>query len=287
MLKDHLNKLEYFCIIVEKGSLLNAAHECGITQPQLSKIVKILEDDLGEALLIRSKNGMKATLAGEKLYNTSKSIINQVNKADLTIRSSNQDLAGNIFIGTYDSISRYFFPEFLFYIKELLPNINVQLETGESQNIIKKLKDNEIDIAITAQKSIKNKDFFSKVIFQDTFGFYRGVVNKFQFQDQLIYDPGSINDGEFNPKKYGFEKYLISENLETVKSLTEKGLGVGLLPTKVAYDSVLKNQLEFFKSKIQLSEHDMYLSFSKNNKNPAFRIILNELERFLDMWLRK
>ncbi len=53
-LKQHLNKIEYFCMVVEAGSIKKATEVALLGQPQLTTVVKQLENILGEPLLLRS-----------------------------------------------------------------------------------------------------------------------------------------------------------------------------------------------------------------------------------------
>src|SRR4051812_39673125 len=67
-LLDHVEKLPQFKAVVDAGSFSGAARALRLSQPNLSKVVRALEDAVGVALLTRSAKGVRLTDAGEPVY---------------------------------------------------------------------------------------------------------------------------------------------------------------------------------------------------------------------------
>lgn len=63
----NLNELRAFLSVVEEGTVGKAADKLGLTQPALSRIVKRLEEDVGEPLFERHSGGMRITAYGAAL----------------------------------------------------------------------------------------------------------------------------------------------------------------------------------------------------------------------------
>jgi DNA-binding transcriptional LysR family regulator len=63
-----IKQLQYFVVSVDMGSFHSASEVLITTQPNVSKIVKSLEDELGMELLTRTRNGVKVTAQGELIY---------------------------------------------------------------------------------------------------------------------------------------------------------------------------------------------------------------------------
>lgn len=61
-------QLLYFKAIAETGSISEAARRLHITQPPLSYQMKLLEEELGSSLFVRSVKGVALTDAGKLLY---------------------------------------------------------------------------------------------------------------------------------------------------------------------------------------------------------------------------
>lgn len=63
-----VKQLQYFVVSVDMGSFNAAAEVLITTQPNVSKIVKSLEQELGMVLLERNRNGVTITPEGEHVY---------------------------------------------------------------------------------------------------------------------------------------------------------------------------------------------------------------------------
>jgi LysR family hydrogen peroxide-inducible transcriptional activator len=290
-LKDHLNKLEYFCKVAESGSIQKASKKIGISQPQLSRVVKFLEEELEKQLIIRIPSGIQLTLDGQKLYESSIEIIKLANNIEKKIKYNQAVLKGEIRIGTYDSIARYFFPDFIRYIKTTAPDLSIHLETGKSDHILEKLKKQQLDMAIIVSEAKKLKPFHFRPIYQDSFGLYRSPTQEEDFNNKLIYFSFPQNETEKAMKHFNFNETILCDNLETVRSLTEQSMGVGLLPHRVAKESVLVKKLVPFKHpKIKNNAfdfHDIFLCHLKNVESNEIDFVVSESERFLSIWSEK
>ena len=67
-LKDHLEKLEYFYEVAKQGSFKKASQNVYISQPSLTKSIKVLEEAIGEDLFVRFPRGVKLTKRGDILF---------------------------------------------------------------------------------------------------------------------------------------------------------------------------------------------------------------------------
>ena len=70
-----LRHLRYFAAVAAHGSFNRAAQNLHLTQPALSRQVKDLEDELGVPLLVRGKNAVTLTDAGELFANTPRPLL--------------------------------------------------------------------------------------------------------------------------------------------------------------------------------------------------------------------
>ena len=72
-------RLEFFLRTVELGSINRAATELNLSQPSLSRWLSILERDVGAPLLVRTRQGVRTTAAGEVLVERVRPILRQLN----------------------------------------------------------------------------------------------------------------------------------------------------------------------------------------------------------------
>lgn len=74
-----LKQLEFFLVSAEIGSFKKAAKALFTTQPNVSKIVRSLELELGKDLFVRHSQGVTLTETGECVYENAKKIFPYVN----------------------------------------------------------------------------------------------------------------------------------------------------------------------------------------------------------------
>ncbi len=71
----HLDELRAFCLAIELGGIGRAAQRLHLSQPAASKRLRSLEALVGTPLLLRSRSGVSATAAGERLYTHARRLI--------------------------------------------------------------------------------------------------------------------------------------------------------------------------------------------------------------------
>ena len=63
-----IKQLQYFVMCVDIGSIHKAAEGLITTQPNVSKVIKTLEEELDMTLLKRNRNGVSVTDEGKVIY---------------------------------------------------------------------------------------------------------------------------------------------------------------------------------------------------------------------------
>lgn len=75
-----LKQLDYFVTSVKEGSFKAAAVVLYTTQPNVSKTVKALEEELNVTLFKRNPHGIELTMEGKRVYEYAVEILNYVEK---------------------------------------------------------------------------------------------------------------------------------------------------------------------------------------------------------------
>jgi DNA-binding transcriptional LysR family regulator len=288
-LKDKIHKLAPYCAVVESGSIQKGAKRIALSQPQVSKIIKELEDEIGLKLLNRSREGIKLTTEGRKLYEFASEILKGVDEIESLIRKKDRIISGNITIGTYDSIALYFFPDFLKFFNNANPDVYINLVTNRSSRLIKSVKAGSIDIGVVVGNS-NYRGLNAEVIYEDFFSLYSSTNIRPEQEKTLIYFEGLEKDLTELKLSLNIKRTICCDNLETVKALTEKSQGIGLLPNKVARQGVLERsiaQLETATPKKQyLNQHQIHLVYPKaqDSINLLRNYFISEIRRYLKIW---
>lgn len=94
-----LRQLKYFVAVFEHGNLSRAAEAIPISQPALTRSVKMLEDELGVELFERHARGAAPTPAGERFYHHAKSILAECVRAREDAVDADDRVSGEVTIG--------------------------------------------------------------------------------------------------------------------------------------------------------------------------------------------
>lgn len=81
-----LTQIEYFVTVAERGNVSEAAAALRIAQPAVSRQIRHLEDELGEALFLRTPRGMTLSVAGATFLEHARAILARVEVARDSIR---------------------------------------------------------------------------------------------------------------------------------------------------------------------------------------------------------
>ena len=142
--------LENFLALYDARNMHAAAEAKGISQPALTKSLRLLEDDLGAELFLRSHKGLEPTDAGETLYRHARAIDQEARFASMDIRDIQRNLGGRIRIGVGPILTLSVFPAVLVDFHRQFPLVEVTVETGVSSQLVKSLTRGHLDLVITA-----------------------------------------------------------------------------------------------------------------------------------------
>lgn len=156
----NIKQLEYFVAVAEELHFGRAAERLGIAQPPLSRQIKQIEDSLGARLLNRGRSSVTLTQAGERLYERTKDILNQLEDTRLEIRRIGQGAEGRLRIGFVGSATYGMFPNILKSFRINFPDVNLSLTPMNNAELHHTLIRREIDIAI-ARPKLKDAEIIS------------------------------------------------------------------------------------------------------------------------------
>ena len=123
-----------FCVVAESKSITEAAKRMNISQPAITKTIKILESEIDSTLFFRNHSGMTLTPEGEKLYSYIKPIILQLDETKNMMSEIISNGKTTIRIGTSTTILRSFLIEYIKKYTEDHPNVHISIEDITNNN---------------------------------------------------------------------------------------------------------------------------------------------------------
>jgi len=141
-------QIESFVRVAELGSFTKAAQMLGMTQPALSRQIRMLEVDLHQSLLVRNGRGAVPTEAGKLLLSHGRGILHQVARAREDLGRVRGALAGRVAIGLPPSLARVLTVPLTRAFRAQLPEARVSITEGLSTQMQEWLVDGRLDIAV-------------------------------------------------------------------------------------------------------------------------------------------
>ena len=252
-----------------------------ISQPAVSKSIKVLESDLNTVLFNRKKDGVSLNNAGEILFNKIKKSMELIISAEEDLTSLNNMEQGNINIGAGNTImQRYLMP----YIKEfhnLYPHINVKVHTLVTDELIKKAQIGLIDVVFTHLPNnipsgfdiIKIKELHDILVANKDSIYLNKTINKKDLEKlPLVLLPLSASN------RKNFDKFCISNNIVInplmeigndliVEECAQGGLGVGLVVKEYVQNKLDNKELFELKTTFNIEKKHLVCLVDSNRKN--------------------
>ncbi len=141
-------QLQYAIQLAEVCSFSQLADKLSITQPALSKQIKLLEGELGIKLFNRDTTPLQPTPAGEYFIRKAKELLYSENQLIASMEQFKNGTAGRMTVGISPSKCIYLMPSVLKKVQEKYPNIQIILEEARSDILRKDAADGKFDFAI-------------------------------------------------------------------------------------------------------------------------------------------
>ena len=142
-----VNQLTYFQAIVEAGSLSGAAQKLGVAQPALSQQIAKLEQELDVSLLDRSPRGVVSTAAGDLLYEHTRTILRQLQRAEEDVKNLGYSPSGEVTVVLAASVAQLVAAPLTVAVADQFPEIALRIHEGMSINLARLVESGRADLA--------------------------------------------------------------------------------------------------------------------------------------------
>jgi DNA-binding transcriptional LysR family regulator len=293
----NLNKLEAFIFVVEKGSFSEAAAALNSSQPAVSLKIKSLEEDIGLTLLDRGMSGIQPTIAGNLVYQAAIELTHRWRKLEDDLLGFQGTLTGHLKIGASTIPGTYLVPGLVRAFRDQFPKVEVSIEINDSQDTLKKLQNQQVDVAIVGMNPASTKlsshlfTYDSLVLITPT---HHPLVDKSEPDfNQLQHHEFVVRENGSGTRKR-MEEFLAGHGLEVsdlkiglsigstegVIAAVEAGLGISFISKLAALPAVKANRVQMVEN-IDPIQRSFYFTTLKDAEN---RPIIKE---FTNLILRR
>ncbi len=141
------NRLRYFAVVGETGSVRKAAELLRLSPAALSKSIKLLEFELGTKLLVPSGRGIMLTDEGRELLAKSRPLLDSLEQLSSSFRQKKELVINRPFrLASFEVFTTHFLRKILALVDDDREMILRELIPGEMERA---LLANEVDYAIT------------------------------------------------------------------------------------------------------------------------------------------
>lgn len=241
-----ITQLQYVLAVAEHKNFTLAADKCFVTQPTLSMQIQKVEEELNIQIFDRTKKPIQLTEIGQKIVNQAKNIVNEADRMKDIVEQQKGFIGGEFKLGIIPTVMPTLLPMFLNTFVKKYPKVKLIIEELNTDDIILRLKNGNLDAAIAATP-LNEEKLKEIVIYYEPFVAY--IPEKHRIADKkeievsdlnldeilLLQDGHCFRDGILNLCKNqdvapanNFQ--IQSGSFETLIKLADEGLGLTLLP---------------------------------------------------------
>jgi LysR family hydrogen peroxide-inducible transcriptional activator len=146
----NLKDLKYLVALADTGHFGRAAERTFVSQPTLSAQLKKLEEYLGVKLVERHPKNVQLTDVGRQIVARARLMLSGGDEILALARNNTDPLAGKLKMALIPTIGPYLLPRVMQKIRRSLPQLGLMLYEYQTEELLRRLRDGEIDMGIVA-----------------------------------------------------------------------------------------------------------------------------------------
>lgn len=225
-------------------SFSTAAQALYLTQPAVSTQIKLLEKAHEIRLFERYGGKIQLTIFGEILFSYTEKIFNLIKEAESIVEGVKGVNTGTLKIRASLTSGTYYLPDLLRIFKMNYPNIEIQMEVGNSEEAIESVLSFHSDLGFIAKRELSEKlvsiPFLNEELViivppSHKFAKYKAVdLHKLDGEPFILREQGSgtreMVSEKFRQKNVSVKLVMQLGSSEAIKRAVEAGLGISIVP---------------------------------------------------------
>jgi len=234
--------------VAEQRSFSVAASLLFMTQPAISKRIKLLEQQLKCRLLDRSGKAVTLTQAGFELLPRARKILKEMDSCQQLMTDLSGQTMGSLSLATSHHIGLHRLPPILQQFVQQHPNVELDLNFMDSEAACQAIDNNDLEIAIVTLPNKQWQNLATQCVWTDHLVIICNETHPLSKKAHVSLTD-LLNHPAILPSKGTFTRNIIEEKLkdyrstikismetnylETIKMLVSVGLGWSILPSNM------------------------------------------------------
>ncbi|WP_028974620.1 HTH-type transcriptional activator IlvY [Spirochaeta cellobiosiphila] len=283
----NLHELELFLHLSRTLHFASTSRACHISPSALSRTIQRLEEEVGQALLIRDNRTAKLTEAGTQFRDYAQTVVEDWKNLKYRLDSDEDILKGDVSLYCTVTACYSILPDILAQFRSHYPQVHINLETGGASSALLKTAAGEVDLSIAPLPKKLPESVEVRKIMETPLLFIAPQV-EWPYEDLLTTDPlpwdripmilsekgvaRRQTDDWF--KSQGIEPNIYAQvgGNEAILAMVALGLGVGVVPQLVIDNSPMNTKVRVLGTSPELDCFEVGLCVNKSKlKNPAVK----------------
>ena len=243
-----LQQLRALAAVAESGSFTLAAESLQLTQPAISHLIKRMEEELGQPLVVRGRR-IQLTSAGQVMVETAVRALRLIDESVGACRSQSQLREGRVVLAVGHLTAGALLPPMLGRFSRQHPTLATTLLDSTAEQMISRILSQEADLGFGSDIGQKHSELATELLFTERMALY--VREDHPLAQRVVVDAKHLESQPFihvNPDANvwrAVSRQLSSvanvyprvvhhvSMLSTAFGLIQSGAGVALLPRYV------------------------------------------------------
>jgi DNA-binding transcriptional LysR family regulator len=295
-----LHQLRVLKAIASEKSFTRAAEVLFVSQPALSKQLKLLENRLGLLLINRDNNQISLTEAGKLFLQYSDRILALCEESCRALNDLQNGDRGNLTVGASQTIGTYLMPRILALFAQNYPQINLKVQVDSTRVITRSVVNRDIDIAVVGGYVPENlkKNLEIESFVEDELALIIPTSHPFAIEKRRIISKDDLYHLNFialNPnstiRKF-IDNILIQNNIDTkqfnivmqlnsieaIKTAVSLGLGAAFVSSSAIEKEIELKTIEIINiENVRITRTLSIITNPNCYRSKAFEFFYNEL----------
>lgn len=287
-----ISQIRCFVAVAEELHFSRAAERLNMTQPPLSRQIRLLEHHVGAQLLDRTSRSVRLTAAGRSFFPEASRILRLAEEAATTARRVAKGEHGTLSIGFTATIGYGLLPEMVRELRARVPGISLTLKELVTTTQLEALDSGQLDLGLM-RPHVEHSELETLALSQEALMLAIPERDTQNWPEQpdleslngkpfLMYSPYEANyfylllQSCF--ERLGIKPDIVEyvSQIHTMLALVSSGMGVALIPESAArlqFRGIVLRRV----TTVPAAPVAMVVSWRKDNDNPLLEVFRRQV----------